>query len=826
METLAQDARYAIRQLIRMPGFTLVCVATLTLAIGANTAAFSVMNAILLRYLPVPNPQQLVYLHLENQPLGTTQNGYSDTSFSLPVYEQMRGQRQAFSELMALAPLAVQKTTVRVDLEPEQAYGEMVSGNFFSGLGVQLLLGRGFTSKDEQDHSPVVVLSYEWWTRRFAQDRNVLGKVLSIKGVPFTITGVAPRVFFGADPDHAMDFWIPLQGRSDLNPWGGASSSQTLYGSPNWLCLLLIGRLQPGVSKDLAASALTPLLQRTLYAGVQGNDPGEPQPRLYFSSVRGIEDLQADYQYPLNFLMGMVLVVLVIACSNVAMLLSVRNLNRRRDFVLRVALGASRSRILRQLLTEGALLAGIGAAAGWVFSNWATKILTRWSGLEVTVAPDRNVLIFTLLISLAAALAFGLLPVRGATTVSLSEAAKTTKGASNTTPAQRFSQSLIVGAQILFCLVLLVAAGLLSSTLRNLQNQDLGVRADELLVFGLEPGKDVHSDADAIRFHQAMLGRIRSLPGVESATVIENRLGAGTSGNDGVLVDKQNPLPGERFAPMRTNSVGEKFLHVLGIPLVLGRDLEESDDQSSQKVVVINETFARRYLPDTNPLGHHISFLTGKSQWEIVGVARNSRYTGLHEEDHPTAYFPYKQLSEISEMQYEVRTISAPSVLVPTITQAVHALDPDLPLKKPITQKAEFDESISRERLTGNLAVFFGILSVLLVATGLYGTLSHSVSRRRVDIGVRMAMGARRGDILWMITRESLTVSGIAIVLALPVAGLVAYVMRSMLYGIGPMDLPVFLMALGGVVILTLGASCIPAYQAASTNPSQALRSE
>jgi len=331
-----------------------------------------------------------------------------------------------------------------------------------------------------------------------------------------------------------------------------------------------MGRLRPGITWKQAIAQLTPEFQRAIYTGVTLRDPKEPKPQLSFSSVRGIENLRDDYEHPLHFLMGMVKLVLVIACSNVAMLLIARNSNRRREFGLRMALGASRRDLFRQLLTESLLLVGLGAAAGWMFAVSATQALTAWSGMDINISPDRNVVFFALATALVVALAFGLAPIRTATRVPMSEALKTATGTANADRSQNSGRKFIVAMQISFCFVLLVAAGLLLRTFRNLEARNLGMRAEDLLVFGISPQKDIHSDPDAVRFHQRVLERIRSVPGVESATVMQVRFGIGASNNDSVLVDGRNPLPGERFAHMRTNPVGAGFLHVLGIRILQG----------------------------------------------------------------------------------------------------------------------------------------------------------------------------------------------------------------------------------------------------------------
>jgi predicted permease len=824
---VAQSLRYTFRQLAKSPVFTAVSILTLALGIGANTAIFSVMNAVLLHFLPVPNAQQLVYFHLKNQPLSTSQTGYGDMSMSLPVFEAMRDRQEVFTDVVGFAPLAFEKVAVRIGAEPEETLGEMVSGNFFSSLQVQPILGRGFTLKDESTHAPIAVLNYAWWTSRFAGDKDILGGTMYVKGIPFTIVGIAPPGFHGVDPIHAtVDFWIPLQNRSELNAWGAPSTDHTLYGSSNWLALLMLGRLRPGVSPPQAMAQLTPSFQNAL-ANASPVDLHEQKPQLILSRVRGVENLRADYEHPLRFLMSTVVLVLLIACTNVVMLLLARNATRLPEFCLRQALGANKRTLFLQMLRESALLVAAGAALGWIFAGAATRALTLWSGVDIIIEPERRVLLFTAGVSAVVAITFGLAPMGLITRLPLNLALRSPGGAVGKTQDRLRGRKLVMALQISLCMVLLCSAGLLYRTLQNLESRDLGMRTDGLLVFGISPQSNIRTDADAVRFHTALLNRMRALPGVDSATIMEVRIGSGGSDNDGVLVDGHNPMPDRPFAGVRSNFVGSGFLHTLGIPLQLGRDLEDFDTGDSRKVAIVNQTFVDRYLSGVYPLEHHVALLEDpKVQYTIVGVAGNSRYTGVRETERPMAYFPFTQTRGVLDMQYELHTRVDPKILIPDATKVVHEIDPNLPLQKPMTQQAQFAETVSQERLVANLSIFFGGLAAFLVAIGLYGTISYGISRRTREIGVRMALGAQRGEVIRMVLLESFSVAALGLGVGIPAALAVATTLRSMLFGLSSSDPLTILVALVGIAIVTFAAAFFPAHRAASIDPMRALRME
>jgi predicted permease len=828
LDLVGKDLRYSVRQWRKTPGFVAVAVLTLALGIGANTAVFSVMDAVLLRSLPVRNPQELVYLHTSDFPGGQT--GYGDTSMRMQIYQALRPEKRIFTELMAWVPLGIGNVSVRYGAQAEAGQADMVSGNFFSGLGVPSAVGRLIAPDDEANHSTIAVLSYAYWARRFNRNPSVLGQLLYIKGAPFTIVGVAGRDFTGLDHGQTTDVWIPFQAGDEIKPWGGSAQDKDhqLYGT-KWWFLLTIGRLAPGVSRQQAVAYLNPIFQRASVEGLSSADINGRKPAtLTLSDTRGIEGIQEQYERPLRILLGMVGLVLVIACGNVAMLLVARNAERQREFSLRLALGGSRARMFRQLLTESLLLVLAGSTLGWFFALWATGQLAKWSQLERSLAPNMTVLLFTLAVSAAAALVFGLAPLRSAVGAPMDLMTKVATAGHHSRNQHRSGQ-LVVALQISLCLVLLIGAGLLVRTLRNLENLDLGMRASGLLVFGVSPQQQVHSDAEAIAFYQALLERMRALPGVESATLVRNRLGVGWSSNTTPYIDGQKPNLAGRSVTLRWNGVGSGFLRTFGIPLRLGRDLTDADSAAAPKVVIVNETFARTYLPNTTALGHQLA-LSKRSdapQYTIVGVAADSKYTEVRETACPMAYLPYNQVVPVdSTMQVELRSAGSPLALLPEVRRAMTEFAPGLPLLKPGTQQDMFEDSLSSDRLFARLASFFGLLAVLLVATGLYGTLAFKVARRTSEIGIRMALGAQRHQVLWLVLRESLVLCLVGVLVGLPAAIAGARLLRSMLFGLQPFDMLTFIAALLAVVAVALAAGAIPARKASSVMPTVALRCE
>jgi predicted permease len=826
VDTLWRDLLFAARMLRKSPGFTLVAMVTLALGIGGNTAVFSVMNTVLLRYLPLPDPQQLVFLRLPNgQPDGTSSTGDDDRSFSHPVFEALRQEHAVFSDLMAYVPLAVGKVAVRIGEDPEEAEGDMVSGNFFSGLGVSFMRGRGFALEDETAHTSVVVLSYSYWNTRFGRSPSAIGQTIYIKGVPFTVIGVTVQGFYGVEPASSTDFWIPLQSRPELNAWGEEPSLDALYGNPKWWCIQLIGRLVPGVTESQALPKLDPVFQSAALIGLGTPDPKAKKNILAFSSTQGIQGMRDAYQKSIQILLAMVGLVLAIACANVSMLLVARNATRAREFSVRMALGAGRGRLLRQTLTESFLLVAGGAAFGWMFAISGSQALAAWSGMEIPFVLDSRVLLFTLAISIGCAIVFGVAPLRRAVSVPVGVTLKTSNATAYRDQSSSWSGKVVVASQMALCLILLVGSGLLARSLRNYQTLPLGLRVDGLLVFGTDPFS-VHSDEEKEHFYQNLLARLREAPGVESATLVSHRLGSGWGWNSVWTIDGVEPQGPFSEIGMSANHVGPDFCHTLGMPVLRGRDVTDADTRFAPKVVLVNETFSKRFFPKGDALGHSVGKNKSADRVTIVGVIGDSKYKRVDEKSKPTLYFPFAQQTPIPNIQVELRTHGNPEALIPSVHAVLHGLDPNLPIQKPMTQRAQFDESYSQARLFARLSIFFGVIAVLLVATGLYGTLAYRVDRRTSEIGVRMALGAQQGQVLWLILRESLLVSGAAILAGVPVAIAGARLMRSMLFGVQPGDMISFLLALFGVILVALAASIIPARRAMRVDPMVALRYE
>jgi len=826
MHTLLQDLRYALRQLRKSPGFAFTVVATLALGIGANTAVFSVMNAVLLRMLPVRDPQRLFYLTHEHMPPTVGDTGDSRYSYGINVYNRLREDRSVFSDVIAYVPLSFTKTAVRVGDAPEEITANEVSGNFFSSLGVNMAIGQSFFPVDEDKHSQVAVISYGYWTRRFNRDPKAIGQTIFVSGVPFTVIGVSAPRFYGIESGGTTtDLWIPLQNRPDLNAWGlPTTKSNNLYGSPNWWALMLMARLKPGVTPQQAVARMTPVFDHAAYetVGQEEKKNGEKMD-LTLVPAKGLGTSSKDYRDPLHVLMGMVALVLVIACVNIVMLLVARNTVREREFALRLALGADRWPLFRQLLAESAVLVVTGAFFGWLFAIEATHLLGVWAQLDVSLAPDKAVLAFTLGVSVLAALVFGLAPLRAAASAPVAMTLKSSGTQTTASRSRTLSGKVLIAMQMALCVVLLFASGLLLRTLRDYQNVDLGMRAEKVLGFGAHPVSS-SGYGQTLAFYTQLTERLRRLPGVSSVTLADLRPGTGWSDNNDLMIDGRMYPWEDGKNMLRSNEVGPDFFATLGIPILAGRDIRESDTQTAPRVAVVNQTFADRFFKGTSPIGHTLG--DPKDPATIVGLVRDSKYTSADEEPMLMAWYSYQQRKAIQNLDVEVRAAGDPMALLPAIRRVVHEIDPGIPLGKPQLLSTGFEDTYLMPTLIARLAVFFGALAALLVAVGLYGTLAYRVNRRTVEIGLRLALGAQRKRVLWMILRDSLILVAFGLVIGLPAAWFASKLMASMLYKLPPHD-PVSLVAAAvGVTMVSVLAALIPARRAASVEPMQALRNQ
>lgn len=824
---VARDLRYGVRQLIKTPVFTLVCVLTLALGVGANTAVFSVMHAVLMKMLPVHDASRVVYVHTSGFPTGAHNTGDEATSFSYATYRELR-EHSGLQEVIGYIPMSSSgKAPVRVGTVPEEAAGDMVSGNYFSGLGVGVELGRGFLQKDEDDHAAVTVISEEFWASHYAHSRDVLGKTLFIKSKPFTIVGVAAKGFEGTEGRIPLDFWIPLQSDPEFNAWGNPANDGTYLTIPTFWCMRLMARIPESATLEQALAKAQGIFQQAAYLGIAEKHPGERIPQLSFFPAKQFDGQDDSFARSLKTLMAMVGLVLLIAMCNIVMLLMARNANRQREFSIRLAIGAGRREIARQLLTESFLLVTLGGIAAWVFALGATHALGAWARIDSNLQPDSVVLWFTLGVLVVLALVFGLAPLRAAISSGPEMALRSSATASQITTRSVRTGNIVIVMQVAMCVVLLVGAALLLGTLRNLMNIPLGQKPEGVLVFGVNP-QHIHSKEESIVFFLNLQQRLRTIPGVEAVSFAANRPGSGWSSNNGGLrVDGHKPNGVEpEEAYYRHNTVGSDYFRAMGVPVLQGRDFSDADSATAPQTVIVNETFAKKYLGTVNAVGHVLSNSKGFRPKLIIGVVKDHKYTGITEEARPMNWTVFMQGDRENELNVEMRVQGDPMAMLPTVRRSIQQIDPDMPLLDPMASSEVFRQSISQQIMFARLAGCFGVLAVVLIATGLYGTLSYRVSRRNAEIGVRMALGAQRRQIVWMVLRGSLLLTAAGVAAGIPAAIAASKGIESSLYGVKALDITSYLLAIAGVTIVALTASGLPAGRAGSVDPSTVLRAD
>ena len=836
MATVWQDLRYAWRAMTKSPVFSIVVVATLALGIGANTAIFSLVDVVLLKSLPVQEPEKLV-LFGKGQGVGLTNgfpNGSSDL-FSYPFYQETRQHKEAFSDVAALLSIAWnvhgRVHTNQETGDAEQIKVQPVSGNYFSVLGVHAGAGRIFNDGDDEQPGahPVAVVSHAWWEHRLGGDLAAIGKTITIDKTDYTIVGVAAKDFFGTTVGQAPDIWVPLAMGGQLPPahWDGRQDKlfQNLY---------LIGRLKDGVQVDQANAVVNLLYKNSLHE-LAGAQPSAEQLRDIQQAAieltpagQGISELRREFSLSLRLLMAVVVLVLLIACANVANLMLARASARRKEFAVRLALGASRTRIIRQLLTESLLLAGLGGIAGVFLAWWGSRLLVLMASsgaqsLPLDTSPNARLLVFTLLASLFSAAIFGLAPALRASRLDLSSAIKDGKGAVQLTSFSLLGKALVV-AQVALSLLLMVGAGLFVRTLINLQSLPTGFNQENVLLFQIDTATTGYKDAEFAPLLREVEERVKAVPGVQGASfsfVIFNQ-GQWTSQ---AFTREQIP-PGQSRA-VRNNVVGFDYFSTMGIPLVLGRAFGPQDSDRSQKVAVISEAMASRFFPNGSPLGRRFGIDGPESlnQIEIIGVAKDAKYGSVTEQLRPMAYYPHSQRPQPLS-NFVVRFNGAPGAFMPQVRQAIREVNRNLPIDEVLSLSEHIDRSLARQKLVARLASFFGLLALLLACVGLYGVLSYSVARRTAEIGIRMALGAGTVDVLKLVLKNGVAMTLIGVALGVSGAFALTRVIAGLLFGVKPTDPITFVAVSAAMIVVALIACYIPARRATRVDPLVALRYE
>jgi predicted permease len=799
------------------PGFTAVVVSSLALGIGANTAIFSVIDALLLRKLPVDRPDELVVL----QPIGRQGDG----AFSYPGFETLRDQNRVFSDTFTFAD---EQWNVIVNGEAELGHGEFVTGNFFSALGVNAAAGRRIVVDDDRDSAaPVTVLSHAYWKRRFGLDSSVLGATASINGVPVTIVGVTPPDFFGISVGDAPDLWIPMAMQPRLNP----GDTQLKDAGTWWLSVM--ARFRPGVSEHQARANLEvvlPAVQHTM--GISEITPMHFSRIDVIPSPTGLSPMRRQFSRPLRILMAVVGLVLLLACANVAALLLSRAGARQREIAIRLSLGGARTRIVRQLLTESVLLALIGGVLGLFFARWSATLLVAFLGAgrfptSLALPLDARLLAFNSVVSLTTGILFGLAPALHATRVDPGPSLKRqTRLGHARLPLTR---ALIV-SQVATSLLLLVGAGLFVRTVQNLRN-GLGFVPQRVLVMTIEPSLAGYKDARLAILYQEVLDRVTAIPGVRSASLARfGLIGAGYSGRR-VWIPGYTPA-NERDRNVAFNVVGPKFFETSGIPLVAGREFGPGDTATSPKVAIVNEKFARAYFNGDSPLGRRLGFGPKASEdLEIVGVVRDAKYFYLRKDSPSAVAVPFLQSLTgpgpgLGRMILEVRTIGDPESAAAVVRRAIQSIARDVPVYGVKTEEQQIDASLAQERLLATLAGFFSLLALFLACAGLYGVLSHAVAQRTSEIGIRMALGARRTNVVWLVLRDSAMLVSSGVAIGVPAAIVAARFIESQLFGLTVTDPATLLVASMSLTVAAALATFAPAWRATRVDPLVALRYE
>jgi putative ABC transport system permease protein len=834
MGNFVQDVKYALRMLGKNPGFTIIAVITLALGIGANTAIFSLTDQVLLRMLPVGHPKELVILRSPGPSPGRNWNdGPGGTSFSYPAYKDLRDQNQVLSGLLARFSTQV---SVAAQGSSELANGELVTGNYFDVLEVQPALGRVFGKEDETapGANPVVVLSYGYWKRRFGLDPSILNKQLVVNGHSLTVVGVSRAGFSGVQVGQVPDLFIPITLKAQMTPnWDGLADRDD-----HWLAM--IGRLKSGMSISRAEAGLAP----TYHAMLETESPAKKsnsKAREEFLDRKLILDpgskgrpiLQSDTKGPLLALMGMVGLVLMIACANLASLLVARGEARQREIALRLALGAGRWRLVRQLIAESLVLSAAGGVAGVLLASWTLNLIVRaipenTGGAGLTPQLDYRVLIFAGVISILTGILFGLAPAMRATRADIQSVLKDQGSNVSAGKANVRTRKFLLAAQIALTAVLVAAAGLFAHSLLNLNHQDLGVRPDHVLQFSISPELNGYTPPQSVALVERIRKNVEALPGARAVSASEIPMLASSNSSSNITVQGYKEQENENMN-VDQNWVGPNFLAAMGAPLLSGREINESDTGTSPSVAVVNEKFAQRFFAGRNAIGQHFGFGGGddvKLDVEIIGIVKDSKNVDLRTEIGPYILVPYSHSSHFGNATFYVRTNQDPVSLATAVRKTVQDCDGKLSVFDLKTLAAQVDDIVFTDRLVTYFSLALGLLAALLAAVGLYGVMAYVVARRTREIGIRMALGATQRNVAGMVLREIAGIAAVGLLVGLTAAYALGRVLESLLFGVKASDPFVFMAATGLLIAVAALAGWLPARSAARVDPMVALRYE
>ncbi len=820
METLWQDLRFGFRIMLKSRAFTAVAILSLALGIGANTTIFTLVNAVFLQPLPVKEPAQLVSVY------GTDEKNKGNLLDFMPVsypnYMDYRDQNDVFSGLLAFSGVAMSLSGTG---EPEQINGLIVSGNYFDVLGIKAARGRTFLPEEDGTPGthPVVVISHGLWQRRFGGDPSLVGKTLALNNQRFTVIGIAPENFRGTFAIGASDFWVPMMMHDQVL----TGVFRQWFNERRALLFNVVGRLKPGVTTEQAQAAmqtvgrrleqeypkenekrnvsLLPLLQSTI----------NPNQRELFVRAGGL----------LTTIVGL---VLLIACANVANLLLARATARRKEIAIRVAIGAGRWRIVRQLLTESILLSVLGGALGLLLAYWGRDLLWYFrppffNQNALSLDLNGRVLGFTMLLSLLTGVIFGLVPALQSTRSDTVSELKEKSSQINQTRRRFNLRSVLVVTQVALSLVSLIGAGLFLRSLRNAQAINPGFETEKLLVMSFDVGAQSYNETRGQEFYRQVQERVETIPGVRSAALATGQPFSGGFMRS-VFIEGQEP-PGGRGILTLVNTVGLKYFETLGTPVLRGRDFRPTDRENAPKVVIINEAMARRFWPNEDAIGKRFKFFGDDFQEEVIGIARNSDVVNLGEDPRPVAYLPLLQ-NYAANVTLHVRTNGDPAAVLGTVRREVQALDPNLPLVAVSTISEVLGQALYGPRMGATLLAIFGLLALVLASVGIYGVLAYSVSQRTHEIGLRMALGAQTGDVLKLVLKQGMVLVMAGVGMGLVASLALTHLISQLLFGVTAVDPITFAgtaLLLAGVALL---ASYIPARRATKVDPMIALRHE